>query len=79
MIFVWVLPLFCLYKVSIIYTYKKYGVTVEILKRGYSKTLKLCQMRGGLTKNVSKIRVQWFIPLTKINIINFNYDLNILH
>ena len=49
------------------------------IKEGLSQTLKLCQMRGGLTKNVSKIRVKCFIPLTKINIINFNYDLNILH
>ena len=47
----------------------KIGVTVEILKRGLSQTLKMCQRRGGLVWNA------W----TKVNIINFYYDHNILH
>ena len=29
--------------------------------------------------NVPKIRVKCFIPLTKVNIINFDFDQNILH
>ena len=35
-------------------------------------------MRGGLIYNDPKIRVQCFIPLTKVNILNFDYDHNIL-
>ena len=35
-------------------------------------------MRGGLIRKVPKIRVQCFIPLTKLNILNFDYDHNIL-
>ena len=46
----------------------KIGVTVEILKRGLSQTLKMCQIRGGLVWN----------PWTKVNIINFYYNHNIL-
>ena len=50
---------------------KNVGVTVEILK--------MCQMKGSLIQNVPKIRVNCFIPLFKVNIINFDYDHNIIH
>ena len=43
------------------------------------KGLKMLQMRGGLIWNNPKMRVKWFICLTKVNIINFDYDHNILH
>ena len=39
----------------------------------------MCQMRGGLIKNVPKIGAKCLIPLTKVNIINFGYDHIILH
>ena len=48
------------------------------IEEGLSQTLKMCQMRGGLICNVPKIREQCFIPLTKVNILNFDYDHNIL-
>ena len=55
---------------------KKWGVPVEILKQ----TMKMCQMRGGLidlkcSENKNKMH---FIPLIKVNNINFDYDHNIL-
>ena len=34
---------------------KQWGVTLEILKRGYLKLWKLCQKRGSLIENVLKI------------------------
>ena len=44
-----------------------------------SQTLKMCQMTGGLIKNVPKIRIKCFIPITKVEILNCDYDHNILH
>ena len=36
-------------------------------------------MRGDLIYNIPKIIVKCFIPLTKVNMINYDYDYNILH
>ena len=46
---------------------------------GLSQTLKMCQMKGGLIYDVPKIGVKCLIPLTKVNIHNFDYEHNILH
>ena len=53
---------------------KKCEVTVEIFKRVYLKVWKYVKW-----VEVPKIRVKCFIPLTKVNFINFYFDQNILH
>ena len=45
------------------------------IEKGLSQTLKICQMRRDLIYNVPKIRIKFLIPFSKVNIINFNYDI----
>ena len=54
------------YGYCVYFSKKQSGVTVEILKRGYLKFGKCVKW-----EEVPKIRVKCFIPLTKVNIINF--------
>ena len=69
MIFVWVLSLS---------KQEKNGGHRWTIEEGLFQTLKMCHVRRGLIKNVPKRRVKCFIPLTKVKIIYFDYDHNIL-
>ena len=57
----------------------KNGRHLRSIEERLSQCFKMVQIRGGLIQNVPKIRLKGFISLTKVSIIHFDYDHNILN